>query len=42
MSGRVSALEDNMNPMRFVDPEAEDEKRLARFREAWTELKKNG
>ena len=39
---KLADLEDNMDPERITDPTAQDEKRLARFREAWTELKKNG
>jgi len=41
-SVKLADLEDNMDEKRLIDPSAEDEKRLARFREAWSELKKKG
>ena len=41
-SVKLADLEDNMDEKRLIDPSAEDEKRLARFREAWLELKKKG
>jgi len=39
---KLADLEDNMDPKRITDPSAEDEQRLVRFREAWSELKKKG
>jgi (p)ppGpp synthase/HD superfamily hydrolase len=37
---KLADLEDNMDPKRITDPSAEDDKRLGRFREAWSALKK--
>jgi (p)ppGpp synthase/HD superfamily hydrolase len=41
-SVKLADLEDNMDAKRISDPSEEDEKRLALFREAWSELKKKG
>jgi (p)ppGpp synthase/HD superfamily hydrolase len=41
-SVKLADLEDNMDTRRVSDLSAEDEKRLARFREAWSELKRKG
>lgn len=41
-SVKLADLEDNMDTDRITEPSAEDETRLARFREAWAALKKKG
>jgi (p)ppGpp synthase/HD superfamily hydrolase len=38
---KLADLEDNMDTKRITDPSEEDEKRLVRFRDAWSALKKN-